>query len=122
MMRDVEQIPEFGLIRVRTYSRFRNATKYQSWIAYRLVRENELDAEMNDDDDDDMNPIQCYYCTCKTGARMLGTCAHIASILWFMRYARHQQNIRYPSTRLLRDISDAANRASPVDPNNMANA
>ncbi|KMQ97459.1 hypothetical protein RF55_2196 [Lasius niger] len=57
--------------------------------------------------------VQGYYCTCKSDARMLGTCAHIASALWYVGYAQHQQNIKYPSTRLINVIHDAANRLPP---------
>lgn len=41
MMRDHDRIPEPGLLRVRAYFRFRNATKYQLWIAYTPVSEAE---------------------------------------------------------------------------------
>lgn len=61
-------------------------------------------------DNDERTPIQGRYCTCKSGARTVDTCAHIASVMWFMGYARHQANIRYPSTRLIESIHDAANR------------
>ena len=30
-----------------------------------------------------------YYCTCKAGARTAVSCAHVASILWYLGYARH---------------------------------
>jgi len=83
---------ERGLIRVRTYSRFRNATKYQLWIAY--IEDNlnqqaneEVLHEAEHDEAEHNEPILRYYCTCKTGARTLGSCAHIASILWFLGYA-----------------------------------
>lgn len=36
-----------------------------------------------------------------------GTCSHIISILSFMGYARYEQNIRYPYTRITDFISDA---------------
>lgn len=69
------------------------------------------DDEVNDGMDNyERTLIQGYYCTYKSGARILGTCAHIVSVLLFMGYARHQVNIRYPSTRLLVSIHDAANR------------
>lgn len=92
-----------GLIRVRIYSRFRNATKYQLWISYRTEN-------LGDDDNDNEDPIIAYYCTCKSGARTLGSCAHTASVLWFLGYARHANNVKYPSLRLLDTILDAGNR------------
>ncbi|EZA56076.1 hypothetical protein X777_03921 [Ooceraea biroi] len=81
MLRDVNRLPQPGLMRVRIFSRFRNATKYQLWISYRPTGDNEVDDGM---DNDEHTPIQCYYCTCKSGARTLSTCAHIASVIWFM--------------------------------------
>lgn len=59
---------------------------------------------------EDNDPILGYYCTCKAGARTLGCCAHVASVLWFLGWARHQQNIKYPSRALLNYILDAGNR------------
>jgi len=61
------------------------------------------------DADDNDNPITAYYCTCKSGARTLGCCAHVASFVWYMGYSRHHE-IRYPSNELLNIVSDAANR------------
>lgn len=89
---------EPGFIRLRIYSRFRRATRYYIWISYNI--------ENNDDDP----PIIRYYCTCKSGTRTLGTCVHIANVLWFLGYAKYENNIKYPSTTLLDNILDAGNR------------
>lgn len=62
-------------------------------------------------------PIVGYYCTCKSGARTLGTCAHIASVLSYLGYAKHEINIKYPSVDLLNNVSDAGNRLLQVHPN-----
>nr|XP_012217696.1 PREDICTED: uncharacterized protein LOC105669368 [Linepithema humile] len=69
MLRDVQRIPQPGLIRVRVYSRFRNAAKYQLWISYRPTNDHDMDDGM---DVQDGPHIQGYYCTCKSGARTLG--------------------------------------------------
>lgn len=106
MLRHENRLPWAGLIRVRVYSRFRNATKYQLWIAYRSTLEEIENDEMEEHDD----PIQGHYCTCKSGSRTVGTCAHIASVIWYIGYARHQANICYPSARLIESVRDAANR------------
>ena len=34
-----------------------------------------------------------WYCRCKTGARVVGVCAHIAAVLWYLGYARYRYNI-----------------------------
>lgn len=92
-----QRIQEPGLIRIRIYSRFSRATKHQLWIAYQVCEEI----------DDDEEPISSYYCTCKAGARTLGCCAHIAAVLWFLGYARYQQNVAFPPTFLLEYIENA---------------
>uniref|UniRef100_A0A6P7FY48 Uncharacterized protein LOC114333950 n=1 Tax=Diabrotica virgifera virgifera TaxID=50390 RepID=A0A6P7FY48_DIAVI len=66
-------LEEQGLFRARIYSRFRQATKHQLWIAFQ---------PLHLENDGDNIPIDGYYCTCKTGARTVGCCAHVASVLW----------------------------------------
>lgn len=95
---------EPNLLRLRIYSRHQNRTRYQLFISY------------NNDNDDDP-PIMGYYCTCKCGARTLGTCAHVASVLWYLGYARHEENIKYPPTSILNHVLDAGNRPLPGDGN-----
>lgn len=98
-----------GLLRFRIYSRFRNVTRYQIWIAFLVDRnDGEGDVMLGADTEEDV--ILGYYCTCKTGAKTLGCCAYIASILWFLAWARHQQYVKYPSRALLNYIEDAGNR------------
>lgn len=79
-------------IRIRMWSRFKNAAKYQIWIQY------------------DNDNIIGYYCTCKVGARTVGTCSHITSVVWFLGYSRHLVNVKYPSNSLLEEIRDVSNR------------
>lgn len=104
MMRDVNRLPEPGFLRARIFSRFRNRIMHQLWIAY------QPNANV------DANPIAGYYCTCRTGARTLGTCVHITSALWYLGYARHQDDVRYPSHTLINEICDAANRDPQINP------
>ncbi|KMQ84946.1 hypothetical protein RF55_16831 [Lasius niger] len=102
---ELDEHREEGLIRVRLFSRFRNAVRYQLWITYK----NNKTLEEADE------PITGYYCTCVSGSRTLGSCAHVASVLWFLGFARHQSNIKYPSNALLENIRDAANRHDQGD-------
>lgn len=113
LLRDQNLLPQPGLLRVGVFSWFRNAVKYQLWIAYLPNGDNEKDDEINGEPSTIPSPIQGHYCTCKAGALTLGTCAHISSVLWYLGYARHQENIQYPSTRLLESVQDAANRPLP---------
>ncbi|KAJ8916939.1 hypothetical protein NQ315_013411 [Exocentrus adspersus] len=103
-----EHINEPGFLRIRLFSRFRNVVKHQIFIAYTA---NQME---NIDNNADNNPISGYYCTCQSGARSLGTCAHVASVLWYLGFARHQPNIKYPDTSLLDTTLDAAYR-QPAD-------
>jgi len=69
----------------------------------------------HNDDSDEKNknniiPILRYYYTRKSGARTLRSYAHIISILWYLGYARHLNNIKYPWTKLIRVILNADNR------------
>lgn len=60
----------------------------------------------------DENDVVGYYCTCQVGARTLGTCSHIAAVAWFLGYARHQENVKYPPTVLLDSVRDARANAN----------
>lgn len=112
-----EHVTEPGFLRVRVYSRFRNATKYQTFIAYNNIDDDEAD---NADHADAYEHIIGYYCTCLSGARTLGTCAHVASILWYLGYARHQNNIRYPDESLLNTTLDTRNEQEDLAQENIA--
>lgn len=50
-----------------------------------------------------------WYCQCRTGARVVGTCAHISSVIWYLGFARHQ-NIAFKSdtdwSKYLKDAKD----------------
>ena len=92
---------ENNFICLRVYSRFRNRIRHQVFISY---VEDEIEGEEG--------PINGYYCTCQSGERTLGMCAHVASILWYLGYARHQPRVKYPNGSLLNMTADAANRAN----------
>jgi hypothetical protein len=68
---------ERGLLRVRIQSRHVSSKSYQLWIRY---------SEGN---------VIAWYCKCKAGARVVGTCAHVAGILWYLGYARHRQHSEF---------------------------
>ncbi|XP_043469676.1 uncharacterized protein LOC122503266 [Leptopilina heterotoma] len=104
MLRNEERTPTPGFIRVRVFSRFRNAGKYQLWVSYRPIVERDQEIE------EDYNPIDGYYCTCKSGSRTIGTCAHVARVLCYLGHARYIENVRYPSLRLVQTVEDAQNR------------
>uniref|UniRef100_A0A8D9FCI8 SWIM-type domain-containing protein n=1 Tax=Cacopsylla melanoneura TaxID=428564 RepID=A0A8D9FCI8_9HEMI len=93
-----DQDSEAGFIRIRFYSRYRGGTRHQLWIAY--------DDEPLEEDDF----ILGTYCTCQTGARTLGTCAHVAAVLWNQGYAKNPINhVKYPPTIVLDEVLDVRN-------------
>ena len=63
------------------------------------------------DPNDIQELITSWYCTCKVGARVVGCCSHIASVIWFLGYERHQEN----PTRVVTISTDTILDASEVD-------
>jgi len=68
---------EADILRVKLQSRHTSSKQYQLWIRY---------------EKDGSDPIKGWYCQCKTGARTVGCCAHIASVLWYLGYYRYMEN------------------------------
>lgn len=82
-----------GVIRVKLQSRHTSAKQYQLWIRYET---------------DSFDPIKEWYCQCKTGARVVGCCAHIASVLWYLGFYRHCDNVpHYNSDNYINHELDA---------------
>ncbi|CAF0897962.1 unnamed protein product [Brachionus calyciflorus] len=46
----------------------------------------------------EMKPIKGWYCTCKNRARVVGTCAHVTSVIWFLGYARENPEVLKPTS------------------------
>lgn len=72
------------------------------FIAYKVDNEDDLKY--------DNDAILGYNRTCQSGVRTLGTCVHVGSVLWYLRYARDEQNIKNPDESLLNATLDAANQ------------
>ena len=64
-----------NIIQAKIQSRHISSKSYYLWIQY----------ECADGDD----PVKYWYCQCKSGACLVGCCAHIASVLWFLGIQRH---------------------------------
>ena len=45
--------------------------------------------QFHTEDEDD--PIKFWYCQCKSGARLVGSCAHVASLLRYIGIHRHNK-------------------------------
>ena len=59
------------LICAKLQSRHVSSKSYLIWILY-----------------DECNVIS-WYCKCRTGSRVVGMCAHVASVIWYLAYARN---------------------------------
>ena len=40
-----------------------------------------------------LNPITGWYRGCRSGARIVGCCAHVASVLWYLGFYRNETEI-----------------------------
>ena len=80
-----------NLLKVKTQSRHCNSTLHTSFVEY------DLDGH-----------ITGWYCTCKVGARVVGCCAHIASIIWYLGYQRFQQHssVKFNVSKSVLDADD----------------
>lgn len=67
---------ELSFISVHASAFFPAFYQVSKLIAYYVMDE----ARMNDDHE----PILRYYCTYHSRAKALGTCAHVASLLWLL--------------------------------------
>jgi hypothetical protein len=90
-------IQEKAIIRARIQSRHVNAVQYDVWLKYCS------------------NEILGWYCTCKVGARVVGCCAHISSLMWYLAYARYNSNeLQQRSSLYSNDILDAGEERSNI--------
>ncbi|XP_063426803.1 uncharacterized protein LOC134710378 [Mytilus trossulus] len=63
-----------NLLKIKIQSRHSNKLSHTVFISY-----------------SDEGDIEGWYCTCKSGARVVGCCAHVASVLWYLGYQRLEQ-------------------------------
>lgn len=63
------------VLRVKIQSRHTSAKSYMLWIEYDPVL------------------VKGWYCQCKAGSRVVGACAHVSSVLWFLGFARHNSSM-----------------------------
>lgn len=58
-----------NILQGKTRSRHTSSKSYYLWIQC--------------DVPDTANPIQCWYCQCKSVAQCVGSCSHFVSVLWY---------------------------------------
>ena len=85
-----------GLLRVRLQSRHVSSKTYLVWIKY------------------DSDHVQAWYCKCRAGARTVGTCSHVAAIIWYLGQSRFSQD-RYGVRDWGQYLEDAAIVPETVD-------
>ncbi|XP_060085720.1 uncharacterized protein LOC132565127 [Ylistrum balloti] len=85
-----------NLINAKIQSRHFSSKLYQLWVSF-----------------DDCN-VQGWYCSCRAGARVVGTCSHVASILWYMGFARHLDKSFDFSKDWTQYLQDASYTPDPI--------
>lgn len=89
---------EENIISAKIQSRHTSSKSHQLWIRF------------------DECSVQGWYCKCKAGARVVGTCAHVASVIWFLGFARHTENGALSRRKDWSNFMlDAANIAEPIE-------
>jgi len=78
------------LIRGRIQSRHRSSTRY---FIYILIDK----AVQVDEEKDGVDSISGYSCTCPNGLWTVSCCAHVATVLWYLGFGRHQFEILIPA-------------------------
>ncbi len=85
-------------MRAQIQSRHRNAVKYDLYIQY--------------------NPqnITGWYCKCPNGSRVVGCCAHIASVIYYLAFARYNpQDLQPRSSKYYTSLTDAVDYSEISD-------
>ena len=75
------------LIRIQILSRHSKSNRYSAFL---LVDKSKKETAS----------VIGHYCQCKTGARTVGCCAHIMSVIWFLGYSRYTPTIDEPAKYL----------------------
>ena len=83
-----------GVLKSQILIRHTSSKIYNLWIEYSTG----------------LSPITGWFCTCKSGARVVGCCAYIASVLWYLGFERHQPATKGPKihNKYMDFLSDAA--------------
>ncbi|XP_033752795.1 uncharacterized protein LOC117336398 [Pecten maximus] len=93
------ELPE--LLRVKIQSRHSKNTSHTLWVKY----------------SSESGEILGWYCTCKVGARVVGCCAHVASVLWYLGYKRHTEEDSMAKDSLTSTFLNAATSSGTYSAN-----
>jgi hypothetical protein len=74
-------------------SKHSNRKKYDVWLQYTSAR------------------VESWYCRCKSGPRDLGCCSHVACLIYYLGFARHQPEVlRERASAYFNNLIDASDR------------
>lgn len=79
-----------GLLRVRLQSRHITSKSYHVWIKF------------------DSDHVIAWYCKCRAGARTVGTCSHVAAVLWYLGTSKYSDTTTCGVTDWGQFMEDAA--------------
>ncbi|KAK3101751.1 hypothetical protein FSP39_006112 [Pinctada imbricata] len=86
-----------NMVSAQIQSRHTSAKKYMCFIQY------------------EDGAITGWYCKCKIGARVVGACGHITSVIWYMGNVRHQSERPSGVRNWTSYIEDAGNMPDVID-------
>ena len=78
-----------GILAAKFQSRFHGAVKHKCLVRY------------------DEGTVTAWYCRCPVGARVVGACAHITALIWYLGFSRHQQGTCKPKPNWFLSVLDA---------------
>jgi hypothetical protein len=79
-----------NLIRCKIQSRHTNSAVHTLWVEFSSIN------------------VTGWYCTCKIGARTVGCCAYVASVVWYLGYQRYSEMKSTQSSNFLSVFTDAS--------------
>ncbi|KAK3109068.1 hypothetical protein FSP39_022182 [Pinctada imbricata] len=87
---------EPNLLRVRLRSRHCSSRSYLLWVKY------------------DSASVVAWYCRCRSGSRVVGVCAHIAAVIWYLGFYRHTEDMEIGVNDWGQHCDDAAQMPTEV--------
>lgn len=84
-----------NVVRAKLESRFTQGKCHNCWISF-------------DGDLEGVEAIKGYFCKCKQGARTVGCCSHVCTLMWYLGYYRHQPALKMGIRRRSLEIQDAS--------------
>jgi hypothetical protein len=73
--------PDVTLIRTRVQSRHSNAKTYNTYVTYKP-------------NNDSLDAIDSWFCTCKSGKRTVGCCSHVATMIYKLSLGKNQNSVK----------------------------